>query len=72
MDKNDFIYGKNSYRGYFQPNTLAFNHNLQEFATKISYISSLHTGGRLTSEEAYDQINQLWKELKQSKQGLKL
>ncbi len=72
MDQNSFLYGSSRYRGHFRPNTLAFNSNLQEFATKIAYISSLHTAGKLSSEEAYQKIQDLWKQLKQSKEGLKI
>jgi hypothetical protein len=72
MDKNSFLYGTSRYRGHFSPKNLAFNNNLQEFATKIAYISSLHTGGRLSSEEAYQRIKELWVELKQSKNGLQI
>jgi hypothetical protein len=72
MDQNTFLYGSSRYRGHFRPQTLAFNSNLQEFATKITYISSLHTGGKLSSEQAYQEIQDLWKQLQRSKQGLKI
>lgn len=70
INRSDFIYHRNRYHGNFQPINLAFNANLQEFAQKIGYISSLETAGKLTPEEAYGQIKALWKELKNSKKQL--
>ncbi|WP_375514137.1 hypothetical protein [uncultured Nostoc sp.] len=70
QDKNNFLYPRSRYYGNFQPETLAFNANLQEFAQKIGYITSLKTGGKLSPEEAYQQIRALWKQLKHSKKEL--
>ncbi|MCC5627678.1 DUF7219 family protein [Nostoc sphaeroides] len=70
QDKNSFLYPRSRYYGNFQPETLAFNANLQEFAQKISYITCLETGGKLSPEEAYEQIRGLWKQLKHSKKQL--
>lgn len=51
---------------------MGFNANLQEFAQRISYISGLQTGGKLSPDEAYDQIRSLYKQLKRSKKGLEI
>ena len=59
-----------SYHGEFSPERMVFNANLQEFATRISLICNLETGGKISSEEAYQQIKRLWKELKSSKKSL--
>ena len=68
--KNEFIYPRSSYHGEFSPENLVFNANLQEFAHKISYICNLETAGKLSTEDAYSRIKQLWHELKQSKKNL--
>lgn len=70
MSKNSFLYPRSRYRGNFTPETLAFNANLQEFAQKVSYISGLETGGKLSPEQAYEQVKSLWKQLKQSKKAM--
>jgi hypothetical protein len=70
QDKNSFLYPRSRYYGKFQPENLVFNANLQEFSQKISYITCLETGGKLSQEEAYEQIKALWKELKHSKKQL--
>lgn len=70
MSKDRFLYPRSRYYGTFSPETLAFNANLQEFAQKISYISALETGGKLSPEQAYTQVKRLWKQLKQSKKAL--
>lgn len=69
-DSSDFLYPRSRYRGQFKPEKLVFNANLQEFAQRVSYLSSLETGGKISSEEAYCQIKVLWKQLKQSKKEL--
>ncbi|MEM7794243.1 MAG: hypothetical protein AAF579_07280 [Cyanobacteria bacterium P01_C01_bin.118] len=58
------------YHGEFTPERMVFNSNLQEFASKVSLICNLETGGKITSEDAYGQIKKLWKELKASKKLL--
>ncbi|MEO0540448.1 MAG: hypothetical protein AAFZ80_06245 [Cyanobacteria bacterium P01_A01_bin.105] len=68
--KDDFISPRYPYRGEFTPEQLAFNANLQEFAARVSLICNLETGGKLSSQNAYDQIKALWKELKASKKNL--
>ncbi|AVH71488.1 DUF7219 family protein [Nostoc sp. 'Lobaria pulmonaria (5183) cyanobiont'] len=72
QDKNSFLYPRSRYYGKFQPENFVFNANLQEFSQKISYITSLETGGKLSQEEAYQQIKSLWKELKHSKKQLSI
>ncbi|MEH2296510.1 DUF7219 family protein [Nostoc sp.] len=70
QDKNSFLYPRSRYYGKFQPENLVFNANLQEFSQKISYITCLETAGKLSQEEAYQQIRGLWKQLKHSKKEL--
>ncbi|NJR40141.1 MAG: hypothetical protein HC781_16610 [Leptolyngbyaceae cyanobacterium CSU_1_4] len=65
--KDQFFNPQSSYHGEFTPESLAFNANLQEFANRISIICNLETGGRMNAEEAYQEIKQLWKQLKKSK-----
>ena len=68
---DSFLYPNNPYRSdHFSPENLVFNHNLQEFTQKVSFICSLETAGKLTPEESYKQIKSLWKELKRSKKEL--
>lgn len=72
-DKNDFLYSKANYRGDFSPsnpNNLVFNSNLQEFAQQVAYICGLETNGKISAEEAYERIKQLWRQLKASKKEL--
>ena len=69
-DKQAFLYPRSRYYGDVKPENLVFNANLQEFAQRISFIASLQTGGKLSSEESYKQIEALWKQLKKSKKQL--
>jgi hypothetical protein len=69
-EKDQFFYPIGRYRGDFSPQQLAFNANLQEFAQRIGIICSLETGGKLSADEAYEQIKALWKKLKISKLAL--
>ncbi|MDZ8107170.1 MAG: hypothetical protein RM338_16345 [Nostoc sp. DedQUE12a] len=65
--KNSFLYPFSRYYGEVTPENLIFNANLQEFAQKVSYISSLETNGKLSPEEALSKIEALWQEFKACK-----
>ena len=71
-DLDNFLCPRSRYYGEFSPQQLTFNANLKEFAQRISYISGLQTGGKLSPDEAYDQIRSLYKQLKRSKKGLEI
>ncbi|MDJ0518055.1 MAG: hypothetical protein QNJ74_18000 [Trichodesmium sp. MO_231.B1] len=68
--KDDFLYPRSRYHGDFTPENLVFNANLQEFAQQVSIICGLETGGKISPEEAYFKIKDLWKQLKKSKKNL--
>ncbi|MEW6497657.1 MAG: hypothetical protein AB1589_34910 [Cyanobacteriota bacterium] len=70
--KNQFLYPRSRYYGQVKPEKLVFNANLQEFAQRVSFIYNLETNGKLSPEEAYEQIRALWKQLKHSKKQLKI
>jgi hypothetical protein len=70
FSKDEFLYPRSRYYGNFTPSNLAFNANLQEFATKIGYVCGLETNGKISSAEAYRKIKQQFKQLKQSKKTL--
>ena len=72
ISKDDFLYPRSRYYGHVKPENLVFNANLQEFAQKVGYICNQETGVKIPTEEAYKQINLLWKQLKQSKKQLKI
>ena len=69
-DKERFLYPPSRYYGEFKTENLVFNANLQEFAQKVGYITSLQTGGKLSPEEAYTRIEALWEQLKHSRKEL--
>ncbi|PSO50469.1 MAG: hypothetical protein BRC33_03270 [Cyanobacteria bacterium SW_9_44_58] len=71
-DKDEFLYPHYSYHGKATPENIVFNANLQEFAQRVNYICNLETGGKMSTEEAYQEIKNLWKQLKSSRQGLKI
>jgi hypothetical protein len=49
-----FLHPRSRYYGQVKPEQLIFNANLQEFAQRVGYISGLHTGGRLSSDDAIE------------------
>lgn len=69
-DKNRFLYPTGKYQGNFTPENLVFNANLQEFAQKVGFVCGLEANGKITPEEAYNRIRDLWQNLKQSKESL--
>ncbi len=64
------LFPKSRYYGAFTPENLMFNANLQEFSHRVSIICSLETGGKISSQEAYLQIAELWQQLERSKRNL--
>ncbi|PLZ97492.1 hypothetical protein CEN50_14865 [Fischerella thermalis CCMEE 5268] len=70
--KDDFLYPRGRYYGQVRPENLVFNANLQEFAQKVSYICNLETAGKISPDEAYENIKELWKNLKQAKKQLRI
>lgn len=72
VSKDSFLYPRNPYSGRFTPEHLAFNANLQEFSQRVSYITALETGGKLSSEQAYEEVKSLWQQLKQSKKAMRI
>lgn len=68
--KDNFLNPRSPYWGKVTLPNLAFNANLQEFASRVSYICNLETGGKISPDDAYTQIKDLWKELKESKKNL--
>ena len=60
-----------SYRGSdWSPTRLAFHHNLETFAERVGLIVSLQANGKLSQEQAFDQIKSMWKDLRSSKESL--
>ena len=70
IDKNKFLYPGDRYHGQFSPENLVFSANLQEFTQRASYIYNLQNSGKLSSSEAYNRIEALWKQLEHSKKQL--
>lgn len=70
MDRSKYLHPRSRYYGQVKPENLVFNANLQEFAQRVGYICNFQTAGKLSCEEAYEQIKSLWKQLKHSKKCL--
>jgi len=66
IKKKNFLYPHSRYYGKFSPETLIFNANLQDFAQAVSFIAGLHTGGKISSEQAYAEVERLWEIFKQT------
>jgi len=66
MDVANFLAPRSRYRGQVKPENLVFNANLQEFSQRVMLISGLETNGKLSPEESYQQISQLWEKLSRS------
>lgn len=69
-NKERFLYPLGRYYGEFTPEQLTFNANLQEFAQRVSMLCALETNGKISAEQTYQEIKQLWHLLKQSKENL--
>jgi hypothetical protein len=69
-EKNKFLYPISKYYGEFKPENLAFNANLQEFAQRICYLCGLESNGKISSQDAYEEIKSFWQQLERSRQLL--
>ena len=54
----------------WSPQRAAFHQNLEQFADRIGLIVGLQANGKVSQEEAYAQIKELWKTLKISRNDL--
>lgn len=65
------IEAHSSYRGDdWSPTSLVFHQNLESFAERVGLIVALQSNGKLSQEQAYDQIRKIWKKLSESKKDL--
>ncbi|MFN9646271.1 MAG: hypothetical protein ACK6BG_14390 [Cyanobacteriota bacterium] len=63
--------GHAGYRGAdWSPQRLLFHQNLETFAERVGLIVGLQGNGKISQEQAYDEIKRIWKSLKQSKDTL--
>jgi hypothetical protein len=75
MTQSNFLTVKYPYHGPLDPNhpeALLFDANLQEFAQKVGYISCLETSGKLPPDIAFQEVEELWKNLKDATESLGL
>ncbi|MEB3225287.1 MAG: hypothetical protein VKJ86_05725 [Synechococcus sp.] len=71
-EKEQFLFPLESYRGDFKVEKVIFNANLQEFAQRVNFICNLETNGKISSNQAYREIKNLWKILKSTRKSLDL
>lgn len=75
MDQGDGIQSPmesfSSFHGEdWSPQRAAFHQNLEQFADRIGLIVGLQGNGKVSQEEAYEQIKALWSQLKGSRKDL--
>jgi hypothetical protein len=66
MNVSNFIYTGNRYYGEFTPSNLVFDSNLQDFSRRVGFISALENNGKLSPQDAFNQIAGLWEALENS------
>lgn len=72
MNKNDFFFPRSRYYGQVTLENLVFNANLQEFSQRVGIICSLETAGKISTIEAFQQIEVLWEQLQRSGERLSI
>jgi hypothetical protein len=70
MEPMDFHLTTRRFQGKFTLENLMFDANLQEFAQRVNYICGLEAKGKISLQEAYNQIEILFAALERSKQQL--
>ncbi|WP_298976432.1 hypothetical protein [uncultured Thermosynechococcus sp.] len=64
--KQAFLYPYTPYRGQVTLDALTFDAYLQKFAQQAGFIAALHTSGKLSTSEAYNQLANLWHQLSEA------
>ena len=60
-----------AYRGSdWTPKRLMFHQNLESFAERVGLVVGLQSNGKMSQEQAYDEIRRIWNGLKESKDTL--
>jgi hypothetical protein len=55
------------YRGNdWSPERLAFHQNLEQFADRVGLIVALQSNGKISQDQAFDEIRQIWSQLEGS------
>lgn len=63
--------GHSSYRADdWSPQRVMFHQNLETFADRVGLLVGLQSNGKLSQEDAYEEIRRMWKQLKDSKGSL--
>jgi hypothetical protein len=70
MNVTDFIHGGHRYHGEFTPGNLVFDSNLQQFSRRVGLICALENGGKISPQDAFNQIGELWEALESSASNL--
>ena len=47
-----------------------FHHNLESFAERVGLLVGLQSNGKVSQEQAFAEIRDLWKNLKESRSSL--
>lgn len=69
-NKDKFFYPLSKYYGQFTLQNLVFDADLQEFAQRITYVCALENGGKISPQEAYDEIKRLCEQLERAKREI--
>ena len=64
MKAEQYIMQRSFYSGKKSDESVEFNKNLQDFALQVSYICALETSGKMSPEESFKRVRNLWKQLK--------
>jgi hypothetical protein len=70
MNVSNFINVDHHYHGEFALGNLTFDANLQYFSRHVGLICALENGGKISPQEAFNQIGELWEALESSASNL--
>ncbi|URR34810.1 hypothetical protein NBE99_09160 [Thermosynechococcus sp. HN-54] len=64
--KQAFLCPYTLYRGHVTLDALTFDAYLQKFAHRAGFIAALHTSGKLSTTQAYNELANLWHQLSEA------
>lgn len=68
----DFIHPHSHYYGELTPENVHFHNQMEDFVQEATMISNLAGNGKMSLENAFGEIEKLWKQLIQSKEELRI
>ncbi|MBK4731465.1 hypothetical protein JJD41_16570 [Oxynema sp. CENA135] len=70
--ESEFLYPHSHFHGELTPENIEFHNKMEDFVQRSSILSNLASNGKISLEQAFTEIGDLWEELCQKKEQLNI